>query len=47
MKIHRITQNAVITQLEQDTNSKLDNAENWLKANKLTLNEKKNRTMNF
>jgi len=36
-----ITENADITKLEQDTNNKLENAENWFKANKLTLNEKK------
>ena len=42
-----ITENADITKLEQDTNNKLENAENWFKANKLTLNEKKTRTMNL
>merc|ERR1711917_51816 len=42
-----ITENKDPAELELETNNKLQEAANWFKANKLTLNEKKTRTMNI
>ena len=42
-----ITNNNDMDKLETETNKKLSTAEDWFKANKLTLNENKTRTMNI